>query len=95
MCIRDRLSPFYPLEEVRKRYKDSERSQTFIDRSILIADCCLALKAINATDSGVGGNTSDKVTKSNTRYTYLTEADYIDPVSYTHLDVYKRQVYIL
>ncbi|HUD06934.1 MAG TPA: replication-relaxation family protein [Candidatus Saccharimonadales bacterium] len=71
------LAPFYPLEEVRKCYKDNERSQTFIERSILIADCCLTLEAINATDSGVGNNG----TKSNVSYTYLTEADYIDPDS--------------
>lgn len=54
----------YPAEELRKRYRESERSRTFIDRSLLVADCCLALKAAN----------NNKVT-----YEYATEAKYIDP----------------
>jgi len=33
----------YPIEELRKRYKDSSRSRTFIDRSLAIGNCCLAL----------------------------------------------------
>ncbi|MGB4966625.1 MAG: hypothetical protein WBO35_00285, partial [Candidatus Saccharimonadales bacterium] len=36
--------PLYPLEELRKRYKDNERSRTFIDRSLLVADCVLTLR---------------------------------------------------
>lgn len=30
-------------EELRKRYKDSDRQQVFIDRCLLIADCVIAL----------------------------------------------------
>ncbi|HUD07392.1 MAG TPA: replication-relaxation family protein [Candidatus Saccharimonadales bacterium] len=62
------LAPFYPLDEVRKRYKENERSRTFIDRSMLIADCCMMLEQAN----------TDKIKP---RYTYITEADYIDPDS--------------
>lgn len=67
------LAPFYPIEEVRKRYKDSERSRTFIDRSMLIADCCISLEEANT------GNSKTKL-----HYTYITEADYIDPDSNYH-----------
>jgi hypothetical protein len=65
------LAPFYPIEEVRKRYKDNERSRTFIDRSMLIADCCMKLEEANAS-------------KTKSHYTYITEADYIDPDSNYH-----------
>lgn len=34
----------YPNEELRKRYKESIRTQIFIDRCLLIADCCIALQ---------------------------------------------------
>lgn len=40
-------TPAYPLEDVRKRYKDNERSRTYIDRCLLIASCCLTLKIAN------------------------------------------------
>ena len=65
------LEPYYPIEEARKRYKDSERSRTFIDRSMLVAGCCMKLEEANAD-------------KNNLRYDYMTEADYIDPDSYYH-----------
>jgi len=54
----------YTLEEVRKRYKDNERSRTFIDRCLLVADCCLALKAAS----------NNKVVV----YEYITETEYIE-----------------
>lgn len=53
----------YPIEEVRKRYKDDTRSRTFVDRCLMIAGCCLALKATNNT----------------VNYDVFTESDYIDP----------------
>lgn len=55
----------YPTIELRKRYKESERTQAYIDRCLLIADCCIALD--NKTRD------SEKLC-----YTYLTEADYSD-----------------
>lgn len=58
----------YPLEEVRKRYRESSRSQTFIDHSILIADCCITLEQ----------KRTDDIT-----YFYETEAEYRDN-SYYH-----------
>src|SRR6266704_597210 len=38
------VRPSYPPEELRKRYKEPSRSQSFIDRCILVADGCIALK---------------------------------------------------
>lgn len=54
----------YPSEELRKRYKESGRTQVFIDRCLLIADCCIALKA-KGTDS--------------LEYSWALPADYVDP----------------
>ncbi len=54
----------YSDEELRKRYKESTRQQSFIGRCLLIADCCITLKAKSA-----GG----------VKYSYRTESDYADP----------------
>lgn len=56
----------YPPEELRKRYTESSRKQPFIDRCLLLADCCLNMDARSADGSGV-------------TYSYATEADYTDP----------------
>jgi hypothetical protein len=57
--------PAYPIEELRKRYREHERSQGFIDRSILVAQCCIDLKI--------------KAMASNTlEYYRYTQADYVD-----------------
>lgn len=42
-------SPWFPIEDVRKRYKEADRSQTFIDHSLLVADCCITLKTSNTS----------------------------------------------
>ncbi len=68
------LAPFYPLEEIRKRYKDSERSRTFIDHSLLVADCCIGLETVNAKNDDTDTKQAPKA-----RYKYVTEADYLDP----------------
>lgn len=52
----------YPSEELHKRYGEAERSQTYIDRSLLIADCVLALERARTDD---------------TWYYYETEAEYL------------------
>jgi hypothetical protein len=58
-------TPTYPIEELRKRYREHERSQGFIDRSILVAQCCIDLRS--------------KAMVSNTlEYYRYTQADYID-----------------
>ncbi len=56
----------YPSEELRKRYKEPGRTQVFIDRCLLVADCCIALRAKS------GGEL---------QYTWVLAADYADPDS--------------
>lgn len=69
------VAPMYPLEELRKRYKEPTRSQTYIDRCVLIADCCLALERQDDTNEAKG---------KKLRYYYQTEADYLLERSYYH-----------
>ncbi len=59
----------YPNIELRKRYKESTRTQVFIDRCLLIADCCIALQA----------KSTDEV-----EYSCVLPADYIDTTSSMH-----------
>lgn len=58
----------YPTLELRKRYKESGRTRSYIGRCLLIADCCIALDEKAKICEGLN-------------YTYLTEADYSDPDS--------------
>lgn len=59
----------YPTDELRKRYKEPTRTQVFIDRSMLIADCCITLIAKS---------------NDNVRYTFSLPADYINPTDPRH-----------
>lgn len=54
----------YPGEELRKRYKEPGRTQVFIDRCLLVADCCITLWA----------KSSGKL-----EYSWVLPADYADP----------------
>lgn len=63
---------FHPVEELRKRYREHERSQGFIDRCLAIADTCITLEHARDEDS-----------YPQTWYFYETEADYISD-SYYH-----------
>lgn len=58
-----------PSEELRKRYKEPGRTQVFIDRCLLIADCCIALHA-KSTDE--------------LKYICVLPADYVDPYNSQH-----------
>jgi Replication-relaxation len=53
----------YQTLELRKRYKESGRTQSYISRCLLLADCCISLDEKTKTSA-------------NLRYSYLTEADY-------------------
>ena len=69
----------YPNEELRKRYKEPTRTRVFIDRCLLVANCCVALKA-----------KSD----GNLQYAWLLLADYADPDSeYDFLAELKPHLY--
>jgi hypothetical protein len=54
----------YSSEELRKRYKEAGRTQVFIDRCLLVADCCIALQAKN---------------NSQLQYSWMLLADFADP----------------
>ena|SRR5581483_8175017 len=58
-----RTSGQYPSTELRKRYTETSRRQLFIDRCLMLADCCINMEARNR-------DTSDLT------YTYTLEADY-------------------
>lgn len=59
----------YPAEELRKRYKEPGRTNVFIDRCLLVADCCIALRA----------KSSDEL-----KYSWMLPADYAYPDSPHH-----------
>lgn len=42
----------YPVTELRKRYKEATRSQSYIDRCLLLADCCVALEQAHTPKTG-------------------------------------------
>jgi len=67
--------PTYPPEELRKRYKEPTRSQTYIDRCILIAECCITLER---------AATENEAKNKKVRHYYQTEADYLLERSYYH-----------
>ena len=70
----------YQAVELHKRYRESLRSQSYIDHCYAIAECCVVLDKktieLEATTNGVGGNKS-------VTYFYETEADYLED-SYYH-----------
>src|SRR5690348_12514281 len=39
-----RKTSAYPPDALRKRYRDASRSETFISRCLLVADCCLNME---------------------------------------------------
>jgi hypothetical protein len=59
----------YPISEVRKRYKEALRKRPFIDRCLLIADCCITLR-----NRSVG----------NIAYVAILQASYVDHASAYH-----------
>jgi hypothetical protein len=63
-----RASGEYSEEDLRKRYKDGDRQQDFVDRCLLLADCVIHLEGRNKSNEDIS-------------YTYAIEADYTDPDS--------------
>lgn len=55
----------YPPDEVRKRYREADRSQAYIDRCLHLADCCVSF--ISASSN-----------KANLHYTITTQTEYLD-----------------
>lgn len=54
----------YPVEELRKRYTEASRKRAFIDRCLLLTDCCL-----NVESRCVG----------DVRFSSVLHADYVNP----------------
>src|SRR6266702_192693 len=59
-----RSRDIHPSEELRKRYKEPTRTQVFIERCLLITDCCIALQAKSNHEL---------------KYGCVLPADYVDP----------------
>jgi len=59
----------YQTDELRKRYKESSRTQVFIEKCLLIADCCIALIAKNGHKA---------------QYTFSLPVEYLDPIDPRH-----------
>jgi hypothetical protein len=58
--------PFPEIDEIRKRYRDSSRSQSYIDRNLLIGDCAITLEKSETKSKHIMTN-----------YFFETEADYM------------------
>jgi hypothetical protein len=41
----------YDVTELRKRYREDTRSQTYIDRCVLLADCCITLRKTSGEET--------------------------------------------
>lgn len=55
----------YPPEEVRKRYREADRSQAYVERCILLAACCLNFDVTAKSNNGL-------------RYTVTAQTEYLD-----------------
>lgn len=71
---------WYPLDDVRKRYREASRSQSYIDHGILVADCCINLKVKTARTSEASADAK----ASDVAYSFVTLADYGHPYSDYH-----------
>lgn len=63
----------HPPEQIRKRYRESDRSRGFIDQCMLVADCCIKMNEINTRSS-----------KNRVQYRYAVQADYLNPTNDYH-----------
>lgn len=68
--------------ELCKRYREHERSQAFIDHSLLIADCCLSLEAAKHEEGWP--NTwyfyeTEGTYRSDSYYHFLAESELVQP----------------
>lgn len=61
------------IDELRKRYKDSSRTQMFIDRNLLIADCCVAIIAESNDKIQYSFSLPTDYAKSNDPHNHLKE----------------------
>lgn len=71
--------PKYPLTELRKRYRENDRTAAFRTRSILLADSCIELKAKTSQKLRYGIATQANFSIPRHGYHFLTEAEGIAP----------------
>ncbi len=71
-------SPTYPLEELRKRYRESSRSKTYIDRCLLMADCCITLKR-ESTENEPYYYETEAYMRAGGYYQFLVDSELVQP----------------
>jgi hypothetical protein len=69
----------YPVEELRKRYREHDRSESFRTHSILLADCCINLQAKTTRKLSYDCYTQADYTPPGRNYHFLSESDIITP----------------
>lgn len=77
-------TPAYPIEELRKRYKDTKRSRSFIDRCLCLADCGTTLRASTVRFGHI--TEADYIDPSHS-YHFLAEHDVLRPSLYIQKQV--------
>jgi len=71
----------YPVGELQKRYKESARKASYVDRCFLVADCCIAVM---------------KKSDENMQYTSILPAEYMAPDNpYNYLAELKPHLYLV
>ena len=76
----------HSIEALRKRYREASRSQTFIDRCLLLGDCGINLRASTANSKEYGYETEADFSDPNSGYHFLNDNELIHP----HL-LYEKQ----
>lgn len=64
----------HPIEELRKRYRESSRGRGFVEQCLLVADCCIVMN----------GQNNARTDRGSVHYVYATQADYADPDNAYH-----------
>lgn len=85
----------HPVEELRKRYRESTRSQSYIDRCIMLANCCLALEHARNEDTPANQSWYFYETRADftedSYYHFLLESESINPDLCFSKEVYKER----
>lgn len=69
----------YPVEALRKRYREATRSQSYIDRCLLLADCCIEFKKPQPDGTHRRYATEAEYLVEDNDYHFLVDSDWIHP----------------
>lgn len=69
----------YPLPELRKRYRESDRTLGFVEHSMLVADICIALRAKATQTTRYARITPAAFAHPDHNYYFLADSDTISP----------------